>query len=143
MQKAMNLKKKQNLEPIEGNKFSVLDVDDLCQMANDVNINIGNDNKDKSSILNTLIVAEQDRFEQFVAQNHESVLLVNLDVNLKIESGPLNGQEVSSPVFPVDSIKETDTSELWTEVVRRGKNRSKCRSRKEKIGEHDRCILEY
>jgi hypothetical protein len=53
----MNLKKKHNLEPIKGNKFSILDVDDLCQMASDVNINIGNDNNDKSSILNTLIVA--------------------------------------------------------------------------------------
>jgi hypothetical protein len=78
-----------------------------------------------------------------VAQNPESVLLVNLDVDLKIESDPLNGQVVSSPVSPSDSTKETDTLVLWTEVVRKGKNRSKCRSRKEKIDEHDSCILEY
>jgi hypothetical protein len=129
MQKAMNMKKKQNLEPVKGNKFFVLDVDDWCQMASDVNINIGNDNKDKSSILNTLIVADQDRFERFVAQNPESVLPVNLDVDLEVESDPLNGQVASSPVSPSDSIKETNTSELWTEVVRKGKNRSMCRTR--------------
>jgi hypothetical protein len=98
---------------------------------------------DKSSILNTLIVADQGRFEHFVAKNPESVLPVNLDVDLEIEYDPLNGQVVSSLVSPSDSIKETDTSVLWTEVVRKGKNRSKCRSRKEKIGEHDRHILEY
>jgi hypothetical protein len=101
------------------------------------------EHNDKSSILNTLIVADQGRYEHFVAKNPESVLPVNLDVDLEIESDPLNCQVVSSHVSPSDSIKETDTSVLWTEVVRKGKNRSKCRSRKEKIGEHDRHILEY
>jgi hypothetical protein len=132
LQKAMNLKKKHNLEPIQGNKFSVPDVDDLWQMSSDVNINLGNDNDDKSSILNTLMVANQDRFEHFVAQNPESVLPVNIDVDLKIESDPLNDQVVSNPISPSDSIKEIDTSVLWTEVAKKGKSRSKCRSRKEK-----------
>jgi hypothetical protein len=102
LQKAINLKKKQNLEPVKGNKFFALDIDDLCQMASDVNINIGNDNKDKSSILNTLIATDHDRFEHFVAQNPESILLVNLDVDLEIEFDPLNGQVVSSHVSPFD-----------------------------------------
>jgi hypothetical protein len=90
------------------------------------------EHNDKSSILNTLIVADQGRYEHFVAKNPESVLPVNLDVDLEIESDPLNGQVVSSHVSPSDSIKETDTSVLWTEVVRKGKNRSKCRNRKKK-----------
>jgi hypothetical protein len=44
---------------------------------------------------------------------------------------------------PTGSIKEPDTSAPWTEVVRRGRNRSKTVSVHDKIHQNDRCCLEY
>jgi hypothetical protein len=67
-----------------------------------------------------------------VGLNPGTVLPVNLDVSLDLDVEPLEGQIIVNPVSPCTSIKEADTSELWTEVVKRGENRSKTRSRKEK-----------
>jgi hypothetical protein len=44
---------------------------------------------------------------------------------------------------PNASVKGPATLELWTEVVRKGKNKSKTRSMKEKIDVDDRCMLKY
>jgi hypothetical protein len=67
-----------------------------------------------------------------VGLNPGTVLPVNLDVSLDLDAEPLEGHIIVNLVSPCTSIKEADTSELWTEVVRRGENRSKTRSRKEK-----------
>jgi hypothetical protein len=55
MQKAMELKKKKNLEHIKGNKIDTLQFDDLNKISCDVNIKVGNDKYDKTSIIDNLI----------------------------------------------------------------------------------------
>jgi hypothetical protein len=55
LQRATNLKKKKkNLEPVKGNRFASLQIEDLSQMANDINIRVGNSRGDKDRILNKL-----------------------------------------------------------------------------------------
>jgi hypothetical protein len=40
-------------------------------------------------------------------------------------------------------VKEPNTSELWIEVVKRGRKKNKTRSRSVKIGPDDRSLLKY
>jgi hypothetical protein len=51
LERAVNLKKKRNLEPTKGNRFISLQVDDLSQMAKDVNIKVDSEGSDQDSIL--------------------------------------------------------------------------------------------
>jgi hypothetical protein len=78
--------KKKNLEPVKGNRFAALQVDELIQMTIDANIKVANSYSDRSRILNNLLKADQDRFEDFVIQNPEIVHPINLDVNPEIET---------------------------------------------------------
>jgi hypothetical protein len=66
MQKAIELKKKKNLEPLKGNIFAPLQCDDLDVMSMDINIKVGLDKSDKFKILNNMIYDEESRVEQFV-----------------------------------------------------------------------------
>jgi uncharacterized protein YeeX (DUF496 family) len=52
----------------------------------DANIKVANSYSDRSRILNNLLKADQDRFEDFVVQNPEIVHPINLDVNPEIET---------------------------------------------------------
>jgi hypothetical protein len=114
-----------------------------------------------------MIDSENKRCEQFVRDNPELVLPVNLDVcNINVlgnvcsqvvvdkmvkDDGPLEmgedasnnfGREIGSEqedlTSPQYSIKEPNSLELWTEVVRRGRPRGKGRSRNEKIVKNER-----
>jgi hypothetical protein len=142
LQKAMNLKKKKNLEPLKGNSFAPLQAESLSILSRDINIKIGNDLHDNESIIDNLIKAEQKRYNDFVGENPEVLLPTSIDLDIEVVRDPLKGQErpnISSP----NSMKETNTADLWTEVVRKGRNRAKTKSRSDKIGVNDRCILEY
>jgi hypothetical protein len=142
LQKAMNLKKKKNLEPLKGNSFAPLQAESLSILSRDINIKIGNDLHDNESIIDNLIKAEQKRYNDFVGENPEVLLPTSIDLDIEVVRDPLKGQErpnISSP----NSMKETNTADLWTEVVRKGRNRAKTKSRSDKIGGNDRCILEY
>jgi hypothetical protein len=141
LERAMDPKKKRNLKPMKGNRFLALQTDDLSQLARDINIDVENNNE--ASFLNELLKADQGRYEDFVAQNPESVLPVHLDVDQVLCAEPLEGQAADTTIFPTVSIKEPESSVLWMEAVRKGRNRSKNLSRKEKNSDNDRCFLEH
>jgi hypothetical protein len=141
-EKAVNLKKKKNLEMVKGNKFAPLQLDALNDLSKDVNIKIGSNGHDRETIISDLIKVDQDRLNKFVCDNPEVVLPVSIDVELEGISHPVEGcdkPDLSSPA----SIKEPNTEALWTEVVRKGRNMTKSKSRNINIGDHDRCILKY
>jgi hypothetical protein len=91
LERAMNLKKKRNTEPTKCNRFLALQIDDLSQMAKDVNIKVDSEGSSKDNIFNKMLIADQDRFEGFVEQNPENVLPVHLDIDHDVGSGPLEG----------------------------------------------------
>jgi hypothetical protein len=74
MDTAMELKKKRNLEPMKGNKFDALKFDNLHALACDVNVKIGIDFDETRQIIDNLVIAEENKFENFVAENLEVLL---------------------------------------------------------------------
>jgi hypothetical protein len=80
LQKAMDLKKKKNLENARGNSFAALQVDELNKVARDINIKIGNDRKESCMIINNLVGSENRVYEEFVGENHEVLLPTNMDL---------------------------------------------------------------
>jgi UDP-2,3-diacylglucosamine pyrophosphatase LpxH len=62
MQKAMELKKKKNLEPLKGNPFLVLHGDKLSQIARGVDLEIGMNDVDTTYILANLMRTEQVKY---------------------------------------------------------------------------------
>jgi hypothetical protein len=151
MEKAMELKRKRNLEPLKGNRFVVLQFDSLKQFAQDVHIKLGVDTTECDEFINKLIGEEKDKFINFALQNPDVLLPVNLDVELNVEGSTLDGlfpvsqssmlntqTDMQSPVEP---LEDSTTSPMWTEVVRRGE--SKTRSRLNNNICDERCLLEY
>jgi hypothetical protein len=172
MQKAMELKRKRNLEPVKGNRFAALQLPELNQISKDIDIKIGHDKSDSMNILNDMIESEARRCEQFARDNPKIMLAVNLDVcninesdeglvqdvgfenindlepvneNLDVcninqtGNGAVQGYLASPQCF----LKEPSSSELWTEVVRRGKPSGKARGRRVKVVENETGLLKY
>jgi hypothetical protein len=168
----MEMKKIKNLELVKGNKFAALQYTELNQISNDIDVKIGNDKSESINIINALIESENERCEQFVRDNPKVILPVNLDVCNTMDLVDGSGQEVmggevngNDPVkvcvdtfsivgqgsgyvqedlaSPQCSIKEPNSSESWTEVVRRGKPKGKARGRSGEIVENERVLLEY
>jgi hypothetical protein len=134
LQKDMKLEHKKNLDPIKGNPFAALSYDSLNQITRDASIKIGFDDAKNCMLLDNLVKYDKEQYEHFVGENHESLLLDNLDTEFKLASGLIEGHpDHVIENTPTDSIKESDTSKLWTEVVKRGKRKNKTRSRSEKL----------
>jgi hypothetical protein len=73
------------------------------------------------------------------------LLHVNLDFEVEIQYA-LTPYDIDSPEkvsTPTDAGIESDTSSLWTEVVRNGRNRNKTKNANDKIHSNERCGLEY
>jgi hypothetical protein len=51
LQRSMDLKKKNNLEPIKGNSFAILQSEELNHLTMDVNIKIGMNGEDSGRII--------------------------------------------------------------------------------------------
>jgi hypothetical protein len=100
LERAMNLKKKRNLEPTKGNRFLALKIDDLSQMAKDVNIKVVNEGSGQDNLFNKMLIADHDRFEGFAEHNPKSILPVNLDIDQSVCLVPLEGQDVAV-LFPL------------------------------------------
>jgi hypothetical protein len=145
LKKAMQIKKKKNLEDVKGNSFAVLQVDYLNQIARDASIRIGRDNEENVKLIDKLVREEELKHNQFADENPYMILPVNLDFELDVKEN-VNTEAVSNSVdctTPTRSFKEPDTSGLWTEVVRNGRNRNKTKSVNDKINSIDRCCLKY
>jgi hypothetical protein len=87
---------------------------------------------------------ENEKYNQFTEDNIEVILPVNMEVDNEITSDSIKEVVVHvEDLTPKDSLKESNTSLLWTEVVRRDKNKNKTKGRNDKIKSNDRCCLEY
>jgi hypothetical protein len=102
IQRAMELKK--NLEPLKGNSFTVLQLNDLEQLASDVNIAIGSDKDHRTMLINNMVMVEKNIHDEFVGNNPEVCLPGNLDV--AIELVPPVEVDVESVCTPTISFKE-------------------------------------
>jgi hypothetical protein len=134
LQKAMKLKEEKNLGTLKGNSFASLHIDSLNQMAKDVKIKLGNNISESEAFISKLIEEEKNNLEKFVGDNPDMLLPSNLDIEVvktpELEVGEQN---------PSESIKDSTPSPKWTEVVKRGK----IRSRSNKVSSDERRILEY
>jgi hypothetical protein len=63
LQKAIELKKKKDLEPVKGNKFAALQYDELNQISNDIDVKIVQDKSDSINIIDDMIESENKRCE--------------------------------------------------------------------------------
>jgi hypothetical protein len=126
LQKAIELKKIMKLEYRKGNSFAVLQAADLNQVAMDVNIKIGMNSEESSKIIQDLVELEKGMFDKFVGENPEVLLPSSYELENVFESDPLmEGLEQERCRAPEGSLKELDSSELRTEVVKKGKDRYK------------------
>jgi hypothetical protein len=137
----MELKQKKNLEPIQGNSFAALRFENLNQVAKDANIKIGRNEKENTELINNLMEMDKNQYDHFISANPDVILPVNLDT-IPVHGTSDNSLQIMPVITPEFSIKGNENL-TWTEVVRRGKDRNKYRSRSDKINANDRCILEY
>jgi hypothetical protein len=104
--------------------------------------------------LNKMVSSEIIKSDRFAGQNPEVLLPTDLDIDLICdnighvllnESDHLTSINVVKEligVSPPCSIKEPNSSELWTDVVRKGRRKGKNRIRNDKMVNHERRILE-
>jgi hypothetical protein len=143
LQKAMELKQRKNLEPFKDNSFAALQFESLNQIVDDANIKIGNNKDDKATLINKLINLEKEQYENFVDNYPRIVLPANLEIDMACQNDPSTSSGIlNAEQTPDASIKEVGDL-AWTDVVRKGRDLNKMRSRSNKIGDHDRSTLEY
>jgi hypothetical protein len=138
MQKAMKLNKKKNLDSLKGNPFSVLQSNILNQIAADIDIEIGIDENECNRIIDNLV-----ENEIFVEENPEVLLPTDLDIKNTMKPDFIKESVGTHELLTPSSMKEHDSPILWTEVARKGKNKTKTKSMNNNIGENDNCIPEY
>jgi hypothetical protein len=135
----MELKKKKNLEFMQGNPFATLRSYNLNKIDVDVNLKLGANCTESDYIISNLMAAEQKSFDDFVKDNPETLLPTDLDLETDIMVVDKENANSSTIISHVPSIKDETSPPLWTEVVRKGKSKS----RSNKINYDDRMILQY
>jgi hypothetical protein len=104
-------------------------------------LTLGNNPDDAILTVNNMIREEEKTFDNFVEQNPEVLLPDNLEVNVVDCGEPVELSRHVKHETPERSFEDQATAQAWTEVVKKGRN--KTRSKSEKINTHDRHILEY
>jgi hypothetical protein len=95
-------------------------------VALDANIKIGFDNDENEKLIKKLVHMEKKQYDSFVNDNPDMVLPASLDVEIDMPVESFEDRASKDVVTTLDnSFKETGTSGLWTEVVKRGRNRKK------------------
>jgi hypothetical protein len=138
LKKAMDLKKR-NLESVQGNPFATLQFENLNHIAVDVNLRFGSDSTESEYIINNLIKEDQQSYVKFVGENPETLLPIDLDLESDLGFANKEAENAKDCDSPAPSVKDEESPPLWTEVVRRGKTKS----RSNKIKNDDMRILEY
>jgi hypothetical protein len=128
---------------MKGNPFASLHSDNLLKIAKDVNLKFGRNSLKAKQIIGQLMADDQRDFEKFVDLNPDILLPVDLGIPDCQKLVPIDGAVVTkhlklNEASPIGTVK-TSNSPLWSEVVRRGKQRSKIN----KSCENEGCILEY
>jgi hypothetical protein len=97
MQRAMELKK--NLEPLKGNAFATLHVENLSNIATDVSLKLGSSSVEMDFIVKNLVEEDAKKIENFVVENPEMKLPINSDIEEAMLSQPLDGEGVQNSVI--------------------------------------------
>jgi hypothetical protein len=63
LQKAMELKKRKNLEPMKGNFCAALQVENLVKLACDIKLHVGDDKSESKMIIDNLIDEEKQSYD--------------------------------------------------------------------------------
>jgi hypothetical protein len=142
--KGNGFENEKKLEPLKGNPFSVLQCNDLNQIAIDASVSLGGYVDEKINLIDNLVDVDREQYNKFVPENPEVNLPTSLDIVFEHLNKPSKEVLVhNNEITPEASIKEAEDAVPWTEVVRRGANRIKSKSLSDKINPHDRCILKY
>lgn len=74
-----------------------------------------------------MIGEERSNFDRFVGENPEILLPANLDIEVEnVQEGGVDEKMLEKELHtPEESIKDSDPSLKWSEVVRRGKTKSR------------------
>jgi hypothetical protein len=97
--------KKKNLKNYKGNSFACLDIDYLSQIAQDVNVKIGDDCFENNNIVNSLICEEKRNYDKFVEENLEFLLPPNLNIGIDCTPHEVQNRD-SSLQTPPGSLKD-------------------------------------
>jgi hypothetical protein len=135
----MKLKQKKNLESVKGNPFSTLQFENLNQIALDVNLKFGDNSAEYKFIISNLISDDRKNYDNFIEENPDILLPINLDLESIQKYDPNNDVDNGLQNTAEPSLKDDVSSPLWYEVVRKGKARSKS----DKIKPNDIHLLEY
>jgi hypothetical protein len=92
-----------------------------------------------SSSLIIWLLREQIIFDEFAEYNPESILPTELDLESDMKVVDKADGDISKNKSHVPSFKDDASPPLWTEVVRKGK----AKSRSNRIKYDDRRVLEY
>jgi hypothetical protein len=130
------------LEAGKGNSFAGLMPENLEKLTSDMNLHVSLDKTDSKKEIASLIDRENLCYKMFVESHPEVMLPASLDDHV-VEPVLVDNQESDSLNVnihtPELSFKEAAASPPWTEVVRRGKTRSKSN----KIDKYEGCTLQY
>jgi hypothetical protein len=127
------------LEFMQGNRFATQQFEILNQIVVDVNLKFGKDSIESEYMINNLIKEDRQSFDRFVEENPETLLPTKLDLESDLGFANKEGENAKNCNSHVPSVKDDESPPLWTEVVRKGKTKS--RSNKIKID--DRRLQEY
>jgi hypothetical protein len=93
MQRAMELKKKKNLEPLKGNAFASLHTDNLCRIASDVSLKLATTSIEMDFIIKNLAEDDSKKFKNFVREIPEMKLPISRDIEKAMLPEPIDGGE--------------------------------------------------
>jgi hypothetical protein len=110
---------------------------------------LGTDSYEAEFIIKNLVLQENEKVNIFVDENPKILLPTNLDISIDdnehdasmAEQGEGDVAEQGEGHVPQDSLKEPLNTQKWSEVVRKGKSKSK--SRIPNKCDYEGCILEF
>jgi hypothetical protein len=76
------------LEPIKGNSFVVLQIEELIHLAMDINIKIGMNSNELCRIIQNLVDLKKGVFDKFVGENSDVLLPSNSKLENVLVSNP-------------------------------------------------------
>jgi hypothetical protein len=124
LQKAMELKKKKDLELFKGNPVAVLHTDYLNQYAVDVDVILGNYEVEATEVINNFVNNEIECFDRFVEQNPEVLLPCNLDLDLVGDENKTENEQCVEHI-PDRSFKDPSPNLTWSDEVKKGKGKNR------------------
>lgn len=73
------------MEEVKGNSFTAMQIDYLNQIAQDASIKIECDNEENVRLIDNLVKEEKNKQNQFLDENPDVMLPVNLDVEIDLQ----------------------------------------------------------